>query len=171
MTISAAAAFAASMCFAMTIVWAGLMDLVTMKIRNDLILFLLAIYAALAPIAGFSAVEIGMSAAVALGVLVVMFIFFGLGWIGGGDAKLAAVIALWLGADYVLPYVLCTALFGGLLTLALLRFRSIVPPAPCLRISWIMQLHSSGSGVPYGVAIALAALFVFPRTPWMTMLI
>lgn len=168
MTISTAAAFAASICFATTTVWAGVMDLTTMKIRNDLVLFLLAIYAALAPLAGIGAVEIASSAAVAFGVLVCMFMFFGFGWIGGGDAKLASVIALWLGVEHTLPYVLYTAAFGGILTLLILQFRSLPLPAMCLRFPWISQLHDRSSGVPYGVAIASAALFVFPSTPWMT---
>lgn len=170
MTISVAAAFAATLCFAVFTMWAGVMDLITMKIRNDLVLFLLAVYAALAPLSGFTAVEIALSAAIALGVLIGMFIFFALGWIGGGDAKLAAAAALWLGADHALPYVLYTAIFGGALTLVLLQFRALPLPAMCCRVSWIAQLHAPTSGVPYGVAIAAAALFVFPSTPWMTML-
>jgi prepilin peptidase CpaA len=168
MTIAAAAAFAATLCFAGTTVWAGMMDLMTMKIRNDLVLFLLAIYAALAPLAGFGAVQMGASAAAAFAVLACMFVFFSLGWIGGGDAKLAAVVALWLGAEHVLAYVLSTAICGGLLTLLLLQFRSMALPASCLRVPWIAQLHQSGAGVPYGIAIASGALFIFPSTPWMT---
>jgi prepilin peptidase CpaA len=170
MTISAVAALTASLCFAAATVWAGLMDLATMKIRNELVLFLLGIYAALAPLAGFGAVQIGLSAAVALSVLAGMFIFFALGWIGGGDAKLSAVVALWIGAEHALPYVVYTALFGGVLTLALLQFRSISLPSSVRRISWVAQLHARDSGVPYGIAIASAALFVFPNTSWMTVL-
>ena len=104
---------------------------------------------------------------VAAGVLIGMFVMFGLGWIGGGDAKLAAVIALWLGADHALAYVLYTALFGGILTIALLQFRLMVLPAQCLTVPWIMRLHAPETGVPYGVAIAIAALFIFPATHWM----
>jgi len=53
------------------------------------------------------------------------------------------------------------------LTLALLRFRMMMLPAFCLQMSWIARLHDRGSGVPYGVALASAALFVFPYTTWM----
>jgi prepilin peptidase CpaA len=171
MTITAAAAFAASLCFAGATMWAGIMDLATMKIRNELVLFLLAIYAALAPLAGFGAVEIGWNAAFAAGVLVCMFMFFSFGWIGGGDAKLAAVVALWIGAEHTVTYMLYTAIFGGVLTLALLQFRSITLPVTYHRVPWIAQLHSTNSGVPYGVAIASAALFIFPSTPWMKILV
>ena len=43
-------------------------------------------------------------------------------------------------------------------------------PACSASRSWIARLHSRGSGVPYGVAMALAALLVFPHTRWMTAL-
>lgn len=160
-------ATAASLCFVPAVLWAAAADLVTMKIRNKLVLFLFASCAALVPLSGIGWVDIGWSFAVAAGVLVCMFVLFGFGWIGGGDAKLAAVIALWLGPDHSLTFVLYTALFGGLLTISLLQFRLLALPAPCLTVPWIMRLHAPETGVPYGVAIASAALFVFPATHWM----
>jgi len=170
MTISMVAALSATACFAATTLWAAMIDLTTMKIRNDLVLFLLAVYAALAPLAGFGVAEIGMSAAVASGILVFMFVLFALGWIGGGDAKLAAVVALWLGADHAPSFMLYTALFGGVVTLALLQFRAIELPSTCRRLPWVVKLHQSGVGVPYGVAIASAGLLTFSRTPWIAAL-
>ena len=62
-------------------------------------------------------------------VLVVAFGFFTHGWIGGGDAKLAAATALWLGFDHLLPYLVYASLFGGALTLLLLQFRMTPLPA------------------------------------------
>jgi prepilin peptidase CpaA len=171
MTISATAAFLASLSFISATVWAGAMDLATMRIRNEIILLLLGAYAALAPLTGLDAIEIGWSAAAASAVFICMFIFFGLGWIGGGDAKLASVIALWLGPDHVPTYLIYTALFGGILTLIILQFRLVALPAFCLDIRWIRRLHARESGVPYGVAIASAAVFVFPDASWMSIAI
>lgn len=153
--------------FVFTMVYAAVTDLTTNKIRNGLVLLFLLAYGVLAPFAGFTASEIGRSAAVAGGVLLVAFIFFALGWMGGGDAKLAAVTALWFGADHTPAYLLYTALFGGVFTLALLQFRMLALPACLQNRSWIGRLHSRGSDVPYGVAMALAALVVFPQTRWM----
>lgn len=167
MTISAVSALTASLCFVSAMLWAAAMDLSTMTIRNELVLLLLGVYAALAPLAGFGAVEIGLNAAVAAAVLAGMFVFFALGWIGGGDAKLTAVVVLWLGADQALPFVMYMAAFGGVLTLLLLQFRAIPLPAGWRRISWIAQLHAHSSGVPYGVAIASGALLMFLETPWL----
>ena len=32
---------------------------------------------------------------------------------------------------------------------------------------WAQRLHQKGGGVPYGIALAAAALFVYPNTFWM----
>jgi prepilin peptidase CpaA len=160
------AAFTAILSFAGAMIWAGIGDLTTMRIRNELVLALIALYAALAPLAGFGVAEIGLSAAVALAIFLCTFIFFALGWIGGGDAKLAAVIALWLGADQVLAFVVYAGLFGGALTLALLQFRMLPLPAQFLGVPWIARLHAPETGIPYGVALTSAALVLLPETGW-----
>jgi prepilin peptidase CpaA len=36
------------------------------------------------------------------------------------------------------------------------------------RHAWILRLHEKGAGVPYGIALAAAALFVYPQTGWMS---
>ena len=168
MTIAISTAFVGTICLAFISIWAGMMDLTTMKIRNELVLLLLAAYAALAPLAGFSIGAIALSTLVALGVMFCMFVLFGFGWVGGGDAKLMTVIALWLGADHTLSYILATALLGALLTLGILLFRMQTLPPALLEVPWVARLHSLSSGIPYGVAIAAGALLILPYTPWMT---
>jgi prepilin peptidase CpaA len=167
MAISVLAADAAMSMFAFTMVHAGISDLTSYKIRNGLMLAFLLAYAVLVPFSDFAMYEIGWSAAVAAGVLVCAFIFFALGWIGGGDAKLAAVTALWFGVDHTPAYLVYMALFGGAFTLAVLKFRSLPLPALLQNRPWIDRLHATGSGVPYGVAMAAAGLVVFPQTRWM----
>jgi prepilin peptidase CpaA len=167
MAISVLAADAAMSMFAFTMVQAGISDLTSYKIRNGLMLAFLLAYAFLVPFSDLAMYEIGWSAAVAAGVLVCVFIFFALGWIGGGDAKLATVTALWFGADHTPAYLLYMALFGGAFTLAVLKFRSLPLPALLQNRPWIDRLHTDGSGVPYGVAMAAAGLVVFPQTRWM----
>ena len=108
-----------------------------------------------------------MHLAAAALVLVFSFGFFTQGWIGGGDAKLVAATALWFGFDYLLDYLIYASLFGGLLTLALLQFRRLPLPAPLARQAWIIRLHETGGGIPYGIALAAAALVVYPKTGWM----
>jgi prepilin peptidase CpaA len=142
-------------------------DLLTMTISNRLSLALAASFFLLTVITGMSLTAIGMHLAAAALVLVVSFGFFSMGWIGGGDAKLAAATALWFGFDYLLDYLIYAALFGGVLTVLLLQFRRLPLPELLARHAWILRLHNAASGVPYGIALAAAALAVYPKTGWM----
>jgi len=142
-------------------------DLFTMTISNRLSLLLAAGFVLLAIATGMSLAEIGLHLAAAAMVLVVAFGLFSQGWIGGGDAKLAAATALWFGFDYLLDYMIYASLFGGVLTIALLQFRNLPLPAALARQTWITRLHETGGGVPYGIALAAAALIVYPKTGWM----
>jgi prepilin peptidase CpaA len=97
-------------------------------------------------------------------VLVVAFGFFALGWIGGGDAKLAAATTLWLGFGLTLPYLVYAGLLGGALTLIILALRRL-PLSPMIaRFAWIQRLHDRKSGIPYGVALAAAGLITYSNT-------
>ncbi len=167
MTISSVAATLGLILFPLAMIYAGLMDLVTLKIRNHLVLAIGLGWLVLAPLAGFSVSDLGSSAAVAAGVFALTFTFFALGWIGGGDAKLAAVTALWFRPDEALLYFTYAAFLGGVLTLGILQLRTGMLPAAFYRVPWIAQLHDSRTGVPYGAAMAPAALIVFPETAWL----
>lgn len=142
-------------------------DLLTMTISNRLSLALSAAFLAMALFTGMPLQTIGMHVLAAAAVLAVGFVFFAQGWIGGGDAKLVAATALWFGFDHLLDYMIYASIFGGVLTLLLIQFRKLPLPAPLARQGWIMRLHDAGAGVPYGIALAAAALIVYPKTGWM----
>jgi prepilin peptidase CpaA len=142
-------------------------DLLTMTISNRLSLALAGGFFLLMIVTGMSLHAAGMHVAAASIVLVVAFVFFSQGWIGGGDAKLAAATALWFGFDYLLDYLIYASLFGGALTLAIIQFRKIPLPAMLARQGWILRLHETDAGIPYGIALAAAALAVYPKTGWM----
>src|ERR1044071_2653501 len=74
-------------------------DLLTMTISNRVSLILAGSFFVLAAMSGMPLAAIGAHLGAAAIVLVVAFVFFARGWIGGGDAKLAAATALWLGFD------------------------------------------------------------------------
>jgi len=98
-------------------------DFFTMTISNRVTIALVAGFFALALYSGMNLQAVMWHAGAALAVLTVTFVFFARGWIGGGDAKLAAATALWLGFDHLMAYLLYASIFGGVLTLALIRFR------------------------------------------------
>jgi prepilin peptidase CpaA len=146
---------------------AGIMDLAVMRIKNELILLLLFGYLVIAPFSDLAFVDIVWSLAAGIGILLCMFICFHFGWVGGGDAKLLAVLSVWLGVHNVLHFVLLTTILGGGLTIVLLFLRQI-PLHPLLFTKeWIVRLHSPKTGIPYGVAISASALIMLPHTAWL----
>jgi prepilin peptidase CpaA len=142
-------------------------DLFTMTISNRVAIVLVAGFFALALASGMAPAEMLAHVGAALAVLAVTFLFFARGWIGGGDAKLAAATALWLGFDHLLAYLLYASIFGGILTLMMLRFRLMPLPSALAGQEWVKRLHRLDGGVPYGIALAAAALLIYPDTGWM----
>lgn len=156
--------------FPVLVTVAACYDLLTMQIPNRFpvalaLAFLIAAFAAGLPVAA-----IGIHLAIGAGVLVGTFALFAFGYLGGGDAKLAAATVLWLGLDQTFPFLIYTALYGGALSLAILGLRSLPLPAFLLEQAWATRLHEKGAGVPYGIALAAGALTVFPDTAWFTAL-
>jgi prepilin peptidase CpaA len=140
------------------------MDLLTFTIPNRLCAVLALGYLVFAVLLGASAVDILLNISCGLAILIVAFVMFNLGWIGGGDAKLAAATAAWLGWTAILNYGLAAALFGGILTLILLGARAAPLPAAFGRIEWLARLHNVNAGVPYGIALAAAGLTQYPNS-------
>jgi prepilin peptidase CpaA len=142
-------------------------DLFTMTISNRVTLMLVGGFFALAAITGVDATEMISHLSAGCVVLIAGFGLFARGIIGGGDAKLAAAAALWLGFDHLLPYLLLASLLGGALSIGLIWFRMAPLPEWLARQTWVERLHSKDGGVPYGIALAAAALAVYPDTAWM----
>lgn len=147
--------------------FAAASDFLTMTISNRISLLLVAGFVALAVLGGMSPQAISMHFIAAFVVLTFAFICFALGWIGGGDAKLAAAAALWFGFEHVTMYLAYSGLIGGFLTLLLLQFRQWPLPASLVSQEWAQRLHDSKGGVPYGIALAIGALLIYPDTEWM----
>ncbi|MFZ1815553.1 MAG: prepilin peptidase [Rhizobiaceae bacterium] len=147
--------------------FAAASDLVSMTISNKVSLALMAGFMVFAVMIGLSAQEIAWHWAMFALVLSVGFALFAFGLIGGGDAKLAASTALWLGWEHSMAYFVTAAFFGGILTLLILRIRSVPLPDRMASIGWIARLYRADEGIPYGIALSAAAFFVYPQTPWM----
>ncbi len=153
--------------FPALIAFAAANDLFTMIIPNRLSLLLIAGFFVLAGFGGMSFQDMAMHAGAGLIILVISFTLFSFGWIGGGDAKIASAVALWFGFPHLIEYLLYTSIFGGALTLLLLQFRQYPLPAVLSSQPWILHLHDKNTGVPYGIALAIGALMIYPETEWM----
>ena len=33
--------------------------------------------------------------------------------------------------------------------------------------AWLLRLHAKETGIPYGIALAIGALMIYPETEWM----
>ena len=153
------------MTFAAIMAFAAATDLMTMTIPNKVSLALAGTFLVAAPVMGLSPSEILLHIAAGTLVLAAGIVLFAVGGFGGGDAKLLAVGALWVGFDQLQLFLGLTAVLGGVLALIILKYRA----QPLLGIyapDWAMTLHKPGSGIPYGIAIAGAGLLVLPVTPW-----
>jgi len=151
--------------FPALVIVAAVKDLISFTIPNWISLALVAAYVPAALLAGHGLPEMGISAAVCVGLLAVGIGMFAMGWIGGGDAKLLAAAGLWLGWGAVLHFVLFTALAGGALALLLLSARNTPLVVLTLRgPGWVQRLTEKGGPAPYGVAICFGALAAFPMS-------
>jgi len=153
--------------FPAVMAFAASSDLFTMTISNRISLILVAGFVALAIGTGMPLGEMLDHAGAGGLILAVTFTFFLFGWVGGGDAKLAATTALWLGWAHLFDYLLYASLLGGVLTVALIEFRKYSLPRGLVGKVWAERLHKPGGDVPYGIALAIAALVIYPSTVWM----
>jgi prepilin peptidase CpaA len=154
------------MLFPALMAFAAASDLFTMTISNRVSLALAAGFLVLALLSGMGFYGILIHLAAGATVLVVAFGCFAMGWVGGGDAKVAAAAALWFGFAHLLNYLVYASLFGGALTLLLLQFRQWPLPYQLAGQSWLLKLHAKDSGIPYGIALAIGALMIYPETEW-----
>lgn len=146
--------------------FAAASDLFTMTISNRVSLVLIAGFFALAFAGGMAPYEMLSHVGAGALLLVAAFTCFAMGWMGGGDAKVAASVALWFGFAPLMDFLLYASLFGGALTLLLLQFRQWPLPYGLAGQAWLARLHDKQTGIPYGIALALGALMVYPETEW-----
>jgi prepilin peptidase CpaA len=149
--------------FPVLVIGAALRDATSYTIPNRLSIALAAAFPLAALALGLPLAAIGLNLGVGAVALLLGMGMFALGWIGGGDAKLFAAAALWIGWPAALTYLAVTCIAGGALAMGLLGLRSahvrpFVPAGP----AWFARLATPGENVPYGVAIALGALAAFP---------
>ena len=89
--------------------------------------------------------DMAQQCALALIVFALFVAAFHFGWMGGGDVKMIGALALWLPLVPLVWMLIAMSLIGGALTALLLVERAV-------------RRRTTEIEVPYGVAIALAAL-------------
>jgi prepilin peptidase CpaA len=134
--------------------FAAAMDIWLLRISNGFPLAIVALFLAWLYLCGVDR-NLWQNGVMFAVTLVGATMFFSRGWIGGGDAKLLAAIALWFdfkGGAALLFYV---SLGGAMLSLVFVMLRRMQPASFAARHE-IRALKPRGP-IPYGVAIASGA--------------
>jgi prepilin peptidase CpaA len=150
--------------FPIAMVYAAAMDFFTMTIPNRVSLALILGFFAAALLGGLGWDDILKHVGAGVLMLAITIALFSQGIMGGGDAKLLSAAALWVGFGNLVDYVFMTALFGGILGVGILMFRNVIPPVIIAGRDWAERLHDKKAGIPYGVALGAAGLWVFPTS-------
>jgi prepilin peptidase CpaA len=117
----------------------------------------LAIGGLFAPWAIFvSTASVLSSLAAGLVALMIGVILYGFRVVGAGDSKLLAVVALFAGMDHLLQLLVLIALVGGVIALISMISR----PTRAMVMLHMRGKGEFGRGIPYGVAIAVAAICI-----------
>jgi prepilin peptidase CpaA len=133
---------------------AVLTDVETLRIPNRLCLALVGIYPAHV-LASPVAVDWPGALLLAAAVFAAGLASFAAGWVGGGDVKLMAATALWVGPGSFIDFLMVTAIAGGVIALLMLSgFRfAAAQLADSAGLADIRDVIL-GRSIPYGVAIA-----------------
>lgn len=154
--------------FPFCMAFAIISDVLSMTIANRVSLLLVATFALVAPLTGMGWADFGWHFAAGAAVLCATFGLFALGAMGGGDAKLMAATALWMGfSPELMNYLVYASIFGGMLTVLIVAYRS--SPFAMLTGGNLFLRHFADKnvGIPYGVALGISGLLVYPATPLM----
>lgn len=89
--------------------------------------------------------DMAIQLGIALGIFALFAAAFQFGMMGGGDVKMIAALALWFPFNQLVSLLIIMSLAGGAITLVMLVDK------------WVRR-RSEQPEVPYGIAIAIAAL-------------
>ena len=150
--------------FIFCVVYAMITDYRALHIPNMISIVLAGAFFPFALLAG-PAIPFLAHLAIAAVVFVLLFIFFALGWLGGGDVKLAGAIMLWAGPTHGGSFVVLFALLGGALALLLMSLRHALAQYPQIETVPVLSKFSDWARqglCPYALPIGAAALYVAP---------
>ena len=154
--------------FPFCMLFAAISDMLSMTIANRVPVLLVAVFALVAPLTGMEWATFGWHFAAGGLVLAVTFGLFALGGMGGGDAKLLAATAIWMGLNiHLVEYLVVSTFIGGLLTLAILVYRKSPLAAFTSHNPFLRHFADEATGVPYGIALGIGGLLTYPESPLM----
>ncbi|WP_082855262.1 A24 family peptidase [Paraburkholderia phytofirmans] len=145
------------------LLWLAVFDVRCRRLPSRMILMIGALFFINAVVIRMPIGDVLAHLLLAFAVLVVCAALFAANVLGGGDAKLASIVFLWLGRSLALPALTLISVIGLGVSLISLATRHMNPKqnSPSMRT---LAMFSGARGVPYGVALALGggSLIVLP---------
>lgn len=154
MTVALAALLA--LCAFCCALYGAVSDIVRLKIPNWVSLAIALSFAPALVLIGGGLLYYLLPAVV---VFVITYFLFSAGALGGGDSKMMAALALWVGLKGLPLFLLLMSFSGGALALLAIVIgkRKLFAGAKWSR--WISELHEGRRPVPYGIAIAIGGIW------------
>jgi prepilin peptidase CpaA len=145
------------------LLWLAAIDIRSRRLPTRIVLTIGALFFVDAVLTGLPVDQVVTHLLLALGVFLFCAALFAAKMLGGGDAKLAAVIFLWVGLGMSIPAFTLISVIGTFVSLISLATRNMDPAAHAHPVR-ALAMFSGARGVPYGVALALGggAMIVLP---------
>ena len=153
--------------FVLILLACALYDLTSLRIPNYLNAMLVALFAVVVA-ARPGGVDLVGHGSVFLGVLAFGCFCFYRGYWGGGDVKLYAAAALWMGPELIISFVVCVSVLAGVFAVCLLTLRRLLAMPVLTNRSWLAavarpRVLAVGEGIPFAVPLSLSAFLLMSQ--------
>jgi prepilin peptidase CpaA len=148
------------MIFCFAVVYGAVCDVTTFKIPNAVSYGLVLLFVAYAA-ATWGSLPIWLHVGTGLVVFVICIVFWQLRWLGGGDVKFVGAIALWMGPDNILMFLILLTVTSALFIVILKTLYQWNPWFQASALpSFVKQLltKSAERAIPYGLPAAISAI-------------
>lgn len=156
--------------FPVLIMSAGIADYASLKIPNWLNGLIAASIIPFVLVSGMPVEIFAWHVVAAIITFLVGMVLFSSSLIGGGDVKMAAACALWIGWVPLPEFALLTLVAGGILaggTLLWVAVEHVMMIGKDDEPFWYRAITSNRIQLPYGLAIAAGGTIIFPATWWL----
>lgn len=152
--------------YALAVAWAVVTDVRRLIIPNAACVAVAVAFLPAALLGGLDWTAIAWHYGIGIALLLAGMAAFARRLVGGGDVKLLAAVAVWIGRDDILAYLVVMTLLGGVLAGAVLIAARLKRALPALaRIAWLGDGGLKGQSIPYGAAVGIAAILLLPKSP------
>jgi prepilin peptidase CpaA len=150
----------ATVVFAALLFAASCFDVLRLRIPNTIPLGLIALFALHLLVARSSQAPLNHLLAMALALLILLPLY-GLNMLGGGDVKLLATVALWLGMNKLAALLILVGIVGSIFAVSWLALRWLIRTG--LRDWKLPRSLQAHAPLPFALPIMIVAILLFEK--------